>query len=90
MVNEKSKLSYEDARVITNLVKNYFEGINPALSSSLFRIESIIANSKENVWIVKCSFKASFGSMKRLHYELKVNSKTGDFGDVEKVKEDED
>ena len=90
MVEEQKKLSYEDARIITELVKQYFETINPALGSSLFRIESIVPNTRENIWIVHCSFKASFGSVKRLYYEVKVNSKTGEFGQVKKVKEDEE
>ena len=78
----------DDARSVTQMVKDYFEKINPQLGFLLFRIEEVNPNSKPDYWVVKCSFKASFGSNKRLYYELHV-SKEGHFAEVKKIKEDE-
>lgn len=87
--NPSSNPTFEDARTITKLVKEYFENTYPQLSFLFFRIESMEANTQENVWKVVASFKKSFGSNKRMYYELKVNSKTGQFGNVKIIKEDE-
>ena len=87
-MSEGSNINYEDARIITQLVKEYFERLNPQLGFLLFRIESLSPNTKPGVWVVKCSFKASFGSNKRLYYELHV-SKDGTFEEVKKIAEDE-
>jgi len=82
------ELTEIDAEVITKKVKQYFENINPQLGFLLFRIESIDPNTEKDWWVVKCSFKASFGSNKRLYYELHI-SKEGRMGAVDKIKEDE-
>ncbi len=77
-----------DAVIITQKIKNYFENITPQLGFLLFRIESIDPNTKPNIWVVRCSFKASFGSNKRLYYELHVTEE-GEIREVRKVQEDE-
>ena len=76
------KPTYEDARTIIDLVRSHFQNQNPQLGYLFFRIDSIRANSKENVWVVICSFLESFGSRNRLYYKLKVNLIDGTFGDV--------
>ncbi len=81
----KGDNSIDDARVVTQVTKQYFENLNPQLGYLFFRIESISPNSDENVWLVECSFLASLGSNERLHYRLKVNSKTGVFTNVENI-----
>jgi len=88
-MGEVSNCSEEiDAVTVTNTVKAYFENYNPQLGFLLFRIESVDPNDKPGVWIVKCSFKASFGSTKRLYYELHV-SNNGKISEVQKINEDE-
>ncbi len=83
------KPTYEDARTIIDLVRTHFQNQNPQLGYLFFRIDSIRANSKDNVWIVICSFLESFGSRNRIYYKLRVNLKDGTFGDAHTITEEQ-
>lgn len=76
-----------DALKITNTVKEYFEKVHGNLGLLLFKVESVKPNSKENIWIVQCSFYPSLGSAKRASYRVKVNIKTGKIEEVESVEQ---
>ncbi len=73
----------EDARKITQLAREYFARQEPTLPFLHFRVESINRNGDPKVWKVRCSFDKSYGSSERLIYDLRVNSETGAFSDVE-------
>ena len=62
----------------SDIVRNYFiSTYSPWIF--LFQIESIRKNSKENVYIVQCSFFRQQGGYEKNYYTVKVNIKTGKF-----------
>jgi hypothetical protein len=83
MVGETPSL--EDARRITDLVRDYFGRQEPTFAFLHFRIESINRNDDPKVWKVRCSFDSRFGSQTRITYTLKVNSETSEFSNIEQL-----
>lgn len=74
-----------DADKASSLVKKYFETMAGNLGLLRFLIESAILDEDRDIWIIRCSFFPSFGSAKRVNYEVEVNAKTGSFGLVKKI-----
>ncbi|MFH1234924.1 MAG: hypothetical protein V1493_04920 [Candidatus Diapherotrites archaeon] len=79
----------DDAGKATEITKNYLEKAHGNLGLLLFRIEQVKPNTKEHVWLVRCSVFTSLGSSKRTYYELKVNIKTGRVEEVNKIEKPE-
>ncbi|MFQ5620942.1 MAG: hypothetical protein ACE5FT_03795 [Candidatus Nanoarchaeia archaeon] len=76
-----------DAAEATRIVRAYFQEQSGPVGVLFFRVESVKPNSKEDVYIVRCSFYPAPGTPQPTRYEVKVNTKTKNIIDVQELKE---